>query len=117
MRCRPEDEDDAAVAGAAGFKGKEVFFMPVLDGTGPAGMGPMTGWGRGYCNPYPAAYGPAPMFGPAYLVRGYGRALGGARRFGRGRGFRRGFRPGLGLGRGYGRGVGWRGAYPAWGRW
>jgi hypothetical protein len=25
--------------------------MPRLDGTGPAGMGPMTGGGRGLCNP------------------------------------------------------------------
>jgi|YelNatPaOPRAMG01_1025707.scaffolds.fasta_scaffold14551_5 hypothetical protein len=26
--------------------------MPALDGTGPMGMGPMTGGGRGWCNPY-----------------------------------------------------------------
>lgn len=26
--------------------------MPGLDGTGPRGMGPMTGGGRGFCNPY-----------------------------------------------------------------
>ena len=25
--------------------------MPGLDGTGPMGMGPMTGGGRGFCNP------------------------------------------------------------------
>jgi len=25
--------------------------MPGFDGTGPAGMGPMTGGGRGFCNP------------------------------------------------------------------
>ncbi len=25
--------------------------MPGFDGTGPSGMGPMTGGGRGYCNP------------------------------------------------------------------
>jgi hypothetical protein len=25
--------------------------MPGFDGTGPNGMGPMTGGGRGYCNP------------------------------------------------------------------
>lgn len=24
--------------------------MPRLDGTGPAGMGPRTGWGRGFCH-------------------------------------------------------------------
>jgi hypothetical protein len=28
--------------------------MPGFDGTGPAGMGPMTGGGRGFCNPYGA---------------------------------------------------------------
>ena len=26
--------------------------MPAFDGTGPRGMGPMTGGGRGWCNPY-----------------------------------------------------------------
>ena len=26
--------------------------MPAMDGTGPMGMGPMTGGGRGWCNPY-----------------------------------------------------------------
>ena len=25
--------------------------MPGFDGTGPRGMGPMTGWGRGFCRP------------------------------------------------------------------
>lgn len=30
--------------------------MPGFDGTGPAGMGPMTGGGRGLCNPYGARY-------------------------------------------------------------
>jgi hypothetical protein len=25
--------------------------MPGMDGTGPAGMGPMTGGARGWCNP------------------------------------------------------------------
>jgi len=29
--------------------------MPGFDGMGPWGMGPMTGWGRGYC-PEPAGY-------------------------------------------------------------
>jgi hypothetical protein len=34
--------------------------MPGLDGTGPRGMGPMTGGGRGFCSPWGigAAYGP-----------------------------------------------------------
>lgn len=26
--------------------------MPGFDGTGPRGMGPMTGGGRGFCSPY-----------------------------------------------------------------
>jgi hypothetical protein len=26
--------------------------MPGFDGTGPAGTGPMTGWGRGFCGAY-----------------------------------------------------------------
>jgi len=37
--------------------------MPGFDGTGPAGMGPMTGGGRGWCNPYSplyAGYSPYP---------------------------------------------------------
>ncbi|MDM7998771.1 MAG: DUF5320 family protein [Dehalococcoidia bacterium] len=61
--------------------------MPGLDGTGPMGMGPMTGGGRGFCSPwgirarwphhwargwgaygYPYAY-PARRFGLAYLTR------------------------------------------------
>ncbi len=67
--------------------------MPGLNGSGPMGAGPMTGGGRGYCNP--AGSG------------GYARPL-----YGQGRGFRGGYGsgPGFGQGRGYG---GWRGAYPA----
>ena len=122
MICRPEEEEDTAGAGAVNFKGKEVFHMPGFDGTGPAGMGPMTGWGQGYCNPSLTAYGPAPAWGPGgYWGAGYGRGSGLGRGFGRGqgpgRGFGRGFGPGFGRGRGSGRGFGRRGAYPAWGRW
>ena len=71
--------------------------MPRGDGTGPAGMGPMTGRAAGYCAGYPVPGFMNPVGG-----RGYG---------GRGRGFRGG-----GFGRG--RGFGWAGAgygYPAWG--
>ena len=32
---------------------KEVFEMPRGDGTGPAGLGPMTGRAAGYCAGYP----------------------------------------------------------------
>jgi len=55
--------------------------MPGFDGTGPRGMGPMTGGGRGLCNPYNQAYGMMPGFRPGFGMRG-GR--------GRGRGFGRG---------------------------
>lgn len=64
--------------------------MPAGDGTGPGGMGPMTGRGAGYC----AGYNTPGYANPAF---GWGRG------FGRGRGFARG--------RGWGRGFG-RGPYP-----
>jgi len=83
------------------FKGKEVFYMPGFDGKGPSGMGPMTGGGRGYCNPSQAGYGPAPASGPGYLGSSY----------------RGDFGRGFGQGRGYGRGFGWRGVYPPQGGW
>lgn len=37
--------------------------MPGFDGTGPRGMGPMTGGGRGFCSPWGRGVG----------ARGYGR--------------------------------------------
>lgn len=66
--------------------------MPRGDGTGPMGMGSMTGRGAGYCAGYqvPGSGNPVP---------GRGRGL----RFGRGRG--------MGFGRGFGRG--WYAAPPA----
>jgi len=63
--------------------------MPSGDRTGPAGMGPMTGRGAGYCAGYST---------PGYVNPG----------FGRGGGFGRGW----GKGFGWGRGFGWRGGYP-----
>jgi len=36
--------------------------MPGFDGTGPRGMGPMTGGGRGFCSPW----------GAGAALRGYG---------------------------------------------
>ena len=62
--------------------------MPGGDGTGPGGMGPMTGRGAGYCAGYP--------------VPGFMNPYGG--RFGMGYG--RGMGYGYGLGMGYGRGMG-----------
>ena len=88
--------------------------MPGFDGTGPAGMGSMTGWGRGFCNASRTADGPVPISRPGYRGYGYGRGVGSG--FGQLRGFRGGFGPGFGRGRGFGRGLGSRGAYPAPGR-
>jgi len=71
--------------------------MPRGDGTGPAGMGPMTGRAAGYCAGYP--------------VPGFMNPVGGRGYWGRGRG-------GGGWGRGRGRGFGWARAtqgMPAWG--
>ncbi len=59
--------------------------MPARDGSGPAGMGPMTGRGAGYC--------------AGYVGPGFGNRGGGG-----GGGFGRGF----GRGRGRGCGMGWR---------
>lgn len=67
--------------------------MPGGDGTGPMGMGPMTGRAMGYCAGYPM---------PGYANPGGGQGL--WRGFGRGRGFR---------GRGGGRG--WRNMFYATG--
>jgi hypothetical protein len=57
--------------------------MPGFDGTGPRGMGPMTGGGRGFCNPYNTAYGMGFGYRP-----GFGLPIG----RGRGGGFARGMR-------------------------
>lgn len=64
--------------------------MPGFDGTGPAGQGPMTGGGRGWCSPADQGFRSQGGFWP-----------------GRGRGFRRSF---------WGRGMaGWRGTPRYWG--
>lgn len=97
---------------------KEVTEMPFGDGTGPAGMGPMTGRAAGfgagfpmpgYRNPgsvrgYMASYNPPPSsYGPRYGVPYTGWL---SRWFRRGFGLARGFRFGRGLGVGRGRGRG-----------
>jgi len=46
--------------------------MPGFDGTGPAGMGPMTGGGRGFCVAPVAGIRPRP-FGRRFFGRGGGR--------------------------------------------
>ena len=65
--------------------------MPRGDGTGPMGLGPMTGRGAGYCAGYPV---------PGFMNPAAG---------GWGRGF------GRGMGRGWGRGMGWRRGFAGWG--
>jgi len=63
-------------------KNKEKKTMPRGDGTGPAGMGPMTGRAAGFC---------AGNNVPGYANWGVGRGFGGGMGRGRGRGFRHWF--------------------------
>lgn len=63
--------------------------MPGGDGTGPMGMGSMTGRAAGYCAGYPV---------PGFMNPIPGRGFGGMGR-------------GWGRGRGFGRGWGWRAGY------
>ena len=59
--------------------------MPGLDGTGPMGVGPMTGGGRGFCSPWgvgttPSRYGYPRWTGYPYSYqRPYGRGFFGSR--------------------------------------
>lgn len=59
---------------------KGVLVMPRGDGTGPAGMGPMTGRAAGYCAGYNTAGFMNPYGGRGFAGRGAG--------MGRGRGYR-----------------------------
>jgi len=99
--------------------GKEVINMPLGDGTGPAGAGPMTGRAAGFCAGYPLPgymnpaagrtgfYGVgAPAVGP--YGTGYGMPYGGWANPQLRRGFGFGFGRGFGRGRGWGRGCGGR---------
>ena len=63
--------------------------MPRGDGTGPMGMGPMTGRAAGYCAGYPVPgfMNPTPGGGFGGMGRGWGRGRG----FGRGGGWRAGY--------------------------
>ena len=73
---------------------KEVNQMPAFDGTGPKGLGPMTGRGEGYCAvalPSPGTgrspYGYAGLVGtPVRPVLGLRRGMRFVRGRGRGRG-------------------------------
>jgi len=60
--------------------------MPRGDGTGPAGMGPMTGRAAGYCAGYPVPGFMNPVGGRGYW--GWGRGRGGGWGRGGGRGWR-----------------------------
>jgi hypothetical protein len=51
---------------------KEMTTMPRGDGTGPMGMGPMSGRAAGYC----AGYGVPGAYNPMYRGTGFGRARG-----------------------------------------
>jgi hypothetical protein len=73
--------------------------MPFGDGTGPRGMGSMTGRGVGYC---------AGFRRPGFLNPGFGRGW---------FGFNRGFGLGIGRGRGRGLGRGWLSPYTYYPRW
>jgi hypothetical protein len=94
--------DFVVVGGGEKIKRKEVMEMPFGDGTGPMGLGPMTGRGAGFCAgfgrpgfassmpSYPYHYG-YNNWTPMWPRRGYGFASGFGRGFGRslGRGWRR----------------------------
>jgi len=129
---RESETEPAQLEGLAGIDGipvgdrnrggakqeKEVIQMPFGNGTGPLGMGPMTGRAAGSCAGYPVPgyrnpgvfggqrvmpYG-GPMYGP-----GVGYATGRAGWFGRW------IRGGFGLGRAFGRGRGrGRGGFGYW---
>ncbi|HPZ07088.1 MAG TPA: DUF5320 domain-containing protein [Candidatus Eremiobacteraeota bacterium] len=83
--------------------------MPGFDGTGPQGMGPRTGGGRGFCYPYPGeGYIPPGVYMPQYENYNYvpyGAGRGGIPRGG-GRG--RAWGGGRGCAWGGGRGRNWQ---------
>ena len=96
---------------------KEVINMPFGDGTGPVGLGPMTGRAAGFCAGYPVpgymnpAIGRAGFYGVVAPVvgpyrAGYGMPYGNRVSLWLRRGFGFGFGRGLGRGRGWGRGRG-----------
>ncbi len=89
--------------------------MPGLDGTGPRGMGPMTGGGRGFCNPNspvntgmpyrPWGYGARVSYGAGWAPPvGYGGWGAFYPRPYMGFGFGPGWSGGMGFGRGMGPG-------------
>jgi len=90
---------------------KEVINMPRGDGTGPVGMGPMTGRAAGFCAGYPVPGYMNPVVGRAGF---YGAAVPGpysAGAYGYGVPYAGRMNPwlcgGFGFGRGFGRARGW----------
>ena len=94
--------------------------MPFGDGTGPRGLGPMTGRAAGFCAGFgrPGFANPVPgrWFGGGYgapMSAGFGGGYGAPMSAGFGLGFGRGFGRGRGRGRGWSRWGGYYG-YPGW---
>jgi len=127
------EEDPGEVKGFAGLQsvpvshkagnleniGKEVTNMPFGNGTGPAGLGPMTGRAVGFCAGFPVPGYMNPVMGRAGF---YGSGVPAIRPYGTGLHgyggrvtpwFHRGFGFGRGFGRGWGRGRG-RGRFGYW---
>jgi len=97
---------------------KEVINMPFGDGTGPAGLGPMTGRAAGFCAGYPVPGYMNPNIGRAGF---YGTVIPAIRPYRAGLyGYAmplyvRGFSPWVGRGFGFGRGRGrGRGRFGLW---
>jgi len=101
LRCVAQTEDMAgdfaAAEGDDKQKRKEVMKMPFGDGTGPMGLGPMTGRGAGFCASFGTAGFANPMPGYPHPYA-YARVAPVWPRWGLG----------FGRGRGRGRSRGWR---------
>ena len=91
------------VGDGEGIKRKEVIKMPFGDGTGPRGLGPMTGRRVGFSAGFgrPGFASPMPSYPYSY---GYGNSTPARPRWG------------YGFGQGFGRGFG-RGFSRGWRRW
>jgi len=116
------EEDPGEVKGFAGLQsvpvgqinenfqnaGKKVIIMPRGDGTGPAGMGPMTGRAAGFCAGFPVPGYMNPVMGKAGFYGSGVPAFGpyGAGSYGYGGRANPWLRRGIGFGRGFGRGLG-----------
>lgn len=125
---RQNAEDSQPETESFGKPGKEVIAMPAGDGTGPVGLGPMTGRAAGFCAGYPVPGYMNPVPGRGFVGRQFGVAYSpmpyasGAMPYGYGAGYAPGWPrsfgwfgrgPGRGWGRGFGRGRG-RGRWFGW---